>query len=330
MTAGQIVESDKSISKGLNRKFRKWLHRRIPPSESVKLEQKSIFVFPSQKGLAFCAVIALLLLTAINYQNNMIYLLTFLLASILIANILVAYSNLLGLTIQFGRVNNVYAGDEANFQVSLIPKAEHRDIVLRWQDDYPVFIDCSSASGPSHFSITALTGKRGRWRPGRLLIESFYPFGLIRVWSWVDLDCSVIVYPKPTQGVSVSTEQSGVEESDQNKRLKGGDDFFGIRDYSPGDPIKYIAWKRFAQRGELYVKEFEHQVGDPQYICFENYNAGNIELRLENMCFDLLAADKRNQPYGLIIGQNRLAPSFGQVHLTQCLELLALYGAETV
>jgi len=46
------------------------------------------------------------------------------------------------------------------------------------------------------------------------------------------------------------------------KRRRGrGDEFYGVREYMPGDEYSRIFWKAFARLGKLYVKEFEFRLG---------------------------------------------------------------------
>ncbi len=61
------------IRNRFRRRFREWVNRRIPPARSVTLDQKRIFIFPSTTGLFFALCLLVMLITAINYQNNMSY-----------------------------------------------------------------------------------------------------------------------------------------------------------------------------------------------------------------------------------------------------------------
>src|SRR5690606_27975345 len=58
-------------------RWQRWLARRIPRARAVTLDQRRIFIFPTPAGLAFLGLLALLLLVAINYQNNLAFALVF-------------------------------------------------------------------------------------------------------------------------------------------------------------------------------------------------------------------------------------------------------------
>ena len=81
-------------------RFRQWVNRRIPPAREVTLDQRRIFIFPSRVGFFFGCCLLVMLIAAINFQNNLSYGLTFLLATLFIVATLHTYANLSGLTIR--------------------------------------------------------------------------------------------------------------------------------------------------------------------------------------------------------------------------------------
>ena len=73
-----------SIKARMRTRFREWVNRRIPPARAVTLDQRRIFIFPSRVGFFFGFCLLVMLLTAINFENNMSYALTFLLATLFV------------------------------------------------------------------------------------------------------------------------------------------------------------------------------------------------------------------------------------------------------
>ena len=72
------------IRASFQRRWKRWLNQRIKPVSSITLDQKRIFIFPTGAGLLFGIMLFVMLLTAINYQNNSIYLLVFFLAGLFV------------------------------------------------------------------------------------------------------------------------------------------------------------------------------------------------------------------------------------------------------
>jgi len=87
--------------------------------EPVTLNHRRIFILPTYRGLSFVLLTALLLLIAFVYNNNLVYLLSFLLASIFFITILHSYKSLAGLILQKGRSKGVFAGEAAGFDIHI-------------------------------------------------------------------------------------------------------------------------------------------------------------------------------------------------------------------
>jgi uncharacterized protein (DUF58 family) len=49
-----------------------------------------------------------------------------------------------------------------------------------------------------------------------------------------------------------------------------GMDYYGVREYRAGDPLRHVHWRTTARRGQLAVKEFETEIGVPLLILVDN------------------------------------------------------------
>ncbi len=88
-------------------------------------------------------------------------------------------------------------------------------------------------------------------------------FGFFRSSANVGGSFKVKIYPKPVSIVgfrgSYSAKPAGLSRA---KRKGYGIEFYGVREYVPGDEYKWIEWKASARFGaqRFFVKEFEHEV----------------------------------------------------------------------
>ncbi len=86
--------------------------------------------------------------------------------------------------------------------------------------------------------------------------------GLMRVEAVASPRPTLKVYPRivhvPTAGVALASRPAGMART---KRRGKGVEFYGIREYVPGDEFRWIAWKASAKTGmrRLFVKEFEEE-----------------------------------------------------------------------
>ncbi len=304
--------------------FQQWLYRRIPPQKKITLTQRSIFIFPSKTGLVFFTLLLLLLFGAINYQNSLIYGVTFLLGSLFLVTILHTYKNLSDITLQYIQSTPGFVEENINFQIKISrPNASPREgIQLGWPAGLKQWAQLTKdESCTLHLFVPAT--HRGWMQPGRLLLETYYPLGLLRAWTWIDFGCKALVYPKPLFNDAVTKIDTNHSEGEITQP-DGNDDFYEMRSYREGDPIKHIAWRNYARSDELMVKQFaEHK--DAQLILDWYQLEGDTENRLSRLTGLALTASRCNQEFGLRLPAKEIPPGSGATHLEHILRELALY-----
>lgn len=109
----------------------------------------------------------------------------------------------------------------------------------------------------------SLCPRRGRYEIGPFSIYLFDPWGLFYFKKTFFLYSELYVYPhtfhipKFPALVKGAVPWFGIESS----HISGDEhEFYGIREYKPGDPIKRIHWLSTARKNKLIVKQFQHQV----------------------------------------------------------------------
>ena len=107
-------------------RWNQWITRRIPRAAEITLNQRKLFIFPTHSGIALLALLLVLLLIAINYENNLVYALVFLLATVLVITIHITFANLHSMTISGGRNTPVFAGETGAVALKLKPPIKRR------------------------------------------------------------------------------------------------------------------------------------------------------------------------------------------------------------
>ena len=324
----QTRSGKRGIRQRLRKRFELWVNRRIPPARAVTLDQKRIFIFPSRVGFFFGLTLLLMLLTAINYQNNMSYALTFLLATLFLIATLHTFANLSGLTIRALRARPAFPGQQSEFEVQIErgKQREHFALRLKWPESTEGVVNLVDTDRIQVQLHTAV-GKRGWFSPGRLLLESSYPLGLLRCWTWVDLDLYAMVYPRPL----ACAELPGLATDRPDGAavpIAGSDDFHGFRDYRRGDSLRQIHWKGLAKGQGVLSKQYGAYADRSVWLEWDMFPAQGIEQRLSHMCYWALEYDRRNEEYGLRLPGTVIAPDVGEKHRDRVLKALALYGIE--
>ncbi|WP_122664619.1 DUF58 domain-containing protein [Pseudomonas viridiflava] len=307
--------------------WQRWLARRIPPASRVRLDHRRIFIMPTRTGGSFALVLFLMLLVAINYQNSLAYGLTFLLLSMAILGILHTYRNLSGLVISAGVSRPVFVGETVQLSLRLDADGRaHQAISLGWDAASVQQVDVS-AEERVEVELTLLAQSRGWLRAPRLRIESVFPLSILRTWSWLDLEQTALIYPRPVAGAMPLLKGVQPHAEDQGLATQGPgvDDYQGLRVYQPGDNRRRLHWKAYSRGQGLLLKDFTDLSGHDLCLDFMALG-GDIEERLSRLCYWVVILSQRQQPFALRLPGFLSAVDNGNQHRETCLRALALYG----
>ena len=294
------------------------------PHQPLVLTQRRIFVLPTGQGLWFGALMSVMLLGAINYNNSMAFMLAFLLSSVAMVSVLHTYLNLAGLSIEPAGGTPAFAGGQAVFSLQLTNPSHRRRFALRLRTDRNSETHADAAPHDSHrLTLTVAAPRRGPLRLGTVTISTRYPLGLVRAWSYVDVDATALVYPKPWGDAPV-IPGDGTGEAAQTTAEPGSDDFRGLRDYQQGDSPRHIHWKSLARTQQLLTKQFHAERSPELWLDWANVS-GDDELRLSQLCRWIINAQTAGQRYGLRLPGKEIPPDNSPVHQQRCLAALALY-----
>lgn len=120
--------------------------------------------------------------------------------------------------------------------------------------------------------------QRGRYKIGGLSVYFFDPLGLLFLKKKYNIYSELYVYPKVFAIKNFLPLRKGVLPwfGIGTSRFSGEDDeFYGIREYKEGDPIKKIHWISSARKNALIVKQFQRQVFYRASIMFSLEKARN-------------------------------------------------------
>lgn len=314
-------------------RFAVWALRTRPPEPvPVVLSQRRVYVLPTRGGLLYAVSLIVMLIGAINYNLSLGYGLVFLLAGLGIVAILHTFRNLAGTSIMVGAPTPVFAGDTARFPLLLHnPDTRERRLLRLFLSDQPaVMVDV-----PSHGSARALlplpATKRGWLQMPRATIETAWPLGLVRAWSYTAPALACLVYPRPANAVPPAPTFAGM----QGGRLPsdtGDEDFAGLRRHQPSDPLHHVAWKTAARQGAdapLQTKQFAGTAAQALWFDWAMLSPGmDTETRLAVLARWVLDAEDAGLSWGLRLPGSEIPQAHGTAHTHACLKALALHGQE--
>jgi len=313
------------LPQGPRRLYERWLARRLPAASQIVLDQKRIFIFPTGYGFFYLLVAALLFIGGINYENNLILALSFLMASLFLVAILHTFRNLSALGLRNGTAESGFSGEEGALEVVLFAEQRaHHCIWLRWpgQDAQQVSV---LAGEEESLWLNLPLARRGKIPAPRLKVESRFPLGLLRTWSYATLDHYCLAWPRPQENEDCPADGGKNNERAFSSGQSGNEEFQGLRRYVPGDSLRKIDWKGYARGRGLNTKLFEEPVGGRLWLRWDKLEGLGDEQRLSILCHWVLELDRQHQPYGLVLPGLTLAPDTGDVHRWRLLDALACY-----
>jgi uncharacterized protein (DUF58 family) len=292
----------------------------------ARVGRRQIYILPTANGLRFAAVLMVMLIGSLNYQNNLGLLFTFFLASVGLIAMHHTWFNLLALAVQARGGPPVFVGDEASFEVVIgtdgrrtrynievhAGEAHHRAIAVPGGDLGTVRIGLSAT-------------RRGLARLDEVTLETRYPLHLFRAWCYVKTDASTLVYPQAAPAAPDPAAAAGDTEPRHGRGAEGVEDYLGPRGYREGDSPKHVDWKAFARERGLIVKQFGGTEGKEVWIDWAHVGAADPETRISLLTRQVLDAAESQIRYGLRLPGVEEPPARGAAHLHHCLSHLALF-----
>jgi uncharacterized protein (DUF58 family) len=277
--------------------------------------------------LIFANLLMLMLIGAINYNNNLAYLMTFLLASLGVVAILHTYRNLLQLSISVGHIEPRFVGEKLDIPIRIDNRSgpARLAVELQFPGEDPCVLDIAPHQ-QQYVELEAMAARRGRHQLGRFTIATRFPLGLFRAWANVHLQHSYLVYPRPA-AINQLPATSLYKLKFSGHQGIGADDFVGLRQYHKGDSLRHIHWKAAARQQGLLTKLFGGDRSEELWLDWDNLPDVDRELRLSILTRWVLLAESETKNYGLRLPNLVLAPNRGNPHRHQCLKSLAEYEA---
>ena len=311
-----------------------WFLSRRPPSDTLELTQRNVYIVPTRAGWTLGATLLVLLIASINYQLNLGYLLTFLLAGSVAVGMHVCHATLRGLAMHLTPPDAHYAGAAAVFRVVLhntrrsvrygIGMAVRGSGQWAWTD--------VPAEGSATVEIAFQPERRGLHPVPALTAETRFPLGTFRVWTVWRPAARMLVYPTPEvhpPPLPPGEPLSGPAATSAALRAQAAGEYDGLRAYRRGDPLKLVVWKKAARAQaagseDLVSRDTQQSQREELWLDAQAANTPDTEARLSRLCAWVLMADRLGVDYGLRVAGRVLQPSQGEAHRRACLEALAL------
>ena len=225
----------------------------------------------TREGMAYLAVVGVLILASVNTGNNLLFMiLACSLAGIVISGVL-SRAVLTGIELKFDMPEHVFAEQPVmaelelrnakdfwpSFSLRVMGKGKKNmanEILTR-----PVFFPYIPGQASARQKVELNFPRRGSYRQDAFGIQTRFPFGFFEKTRTVTSQMEILVYPRvaPTdQFYEVLPLLSGEMASIFRGR---GHELHSLRDYLPTDSARFVDWKVTARAGRMVVREFARE-----------------------------------------------------------------------
>jgi len=314
----------------IRRAFQRWLLNRLPATDTTLLTQRNIYIVPTKAGLAFALTLLLMLVAAINYQLNLGYVLTFLLAGAGGVSMHLTHGTLRALTLHLRPVTPVFAGEPAALDIVISnPGRERHALAVHFHDrelaGHSFAWSDVPAQGQAGVRVTLTPRTRG-WQEVPLLeVETVFPFGLFKAWTVWRPATRVLAWPR-LEPAPPALPRTSVAPGEQTlPQHEAGHELDGVRSYRRGDSLRQVVWKKVAKSGQLVSRETRAAGTRELWLDWASTAAPDTEHRLSRLAAWVQAAAHGGLMYGLRLPGGELAPAQGEAHRRAALDALATF-----
>jgi uncharacterized protein (DUF58 family) len=282
----------------------------------------------------FLALAGFLFLVATNTQTGWLYVVSALLAGVLVAGFLGPRTTLRGLQVRRRMPAPATQGDQVDVEMEVFnPGSSDRALVLVEQDlpdtlpgqprTRRFLIEHLPAGSSVRVDCPVPASLRGYHRLPPVRLKSATPLGLFPAQRSVPDDSGpLVVYPSPLSLAELSAPSRTARQAHQQRtsnRVGTSEDFLGIRPYSAGEDTRFIHWPATARTGQVMVREFRGRSGPGMAVLIETWaeaRAGSgADSNLESAISAAAALAERARRQGLPLTQ--ICEWAGQVHVSR-------------
>jgi uncharacterized protein (DUF58 family) len=298
-----------------------WQNRRLPPIQQIRLTQKQIFIFLTKEGGLFALMMLTIFIAGVNYANNLVLGLCFFLGSIVIITVHHTFHNFSGLLLEAVDATDSEAGGHTRYRIRLTPSGRKtpRQLLFTW-DEQAQLVD--RLSGPLLLTFELPTTTRGKYLPPRLTVETVYPLGLLRAWTYVRFSQIAWVSPKPIEGVLRGQTAAATDHDEVVTRVAGQEEFEDLRTFIEGESLSRVSWQHLARGQGILTKQFSDARGREHLLDYDVMYGGH-ELRLSQLAYWVKRFTAEHIAFELKVRDKTLPVGAGLAHQAAALRMLA-------
>lgn len=285
---------------------------------------------PRRFGLGLAIITLAMLLAAINYGNNLIFLIAFMMIALIINSAWQGWRALSAVQTRVIPPGMRAAGEPGTVSLELTSQASLPPLQIDAGFEEDAAQTALAPAGSTTVAIPLPGEPRGYLPLPDIALATPYPLGLWTIRRRLSPGVGQWIHPAPIEGIDRGRRTESDDSGDQAS-LEG--DPTRLRGYHPGDPIRHVVFRHYAKTGQLLTRhpESDSERPDPERIDYTAF-AGPRETRLSAMTERLMTLNRAQRPWVLCLpGEEDLtastATNLAQRYQT-ALQRLARFGRE--
>ena len=276
---------------------------------------RRLYALPTRHGLMAGLAVFGVFAISVRVQNNMLLLLSVALFVIFLLSVIWSAINLDKLTSYYLEDKVAICGAPSQLAFCLDGKARLYDVAVTIGKVKQI----TAIRTPHEMTFTP--EQRGTHYPPPFLVETSFPFGLVRAWQWVTPP-QIDVAPRPDfahlASLMAGTPHLSGDEIDEEGQFNAD----SLESWVPGVPLSRISWKHYASKDRLLYKTGANLGQDLVRLHFDRLRhlafeealsvlcAGVLQASQQGFAFELQLPDSQNtryQPQEIVAALRRLA-----------------------
>ena len=263
---------------------------------SYQVNWRRLYALPTRHGLMVALAILGVFAISVRVQNNMLLLLAVSLFVIFMVSVIWAALNL----------DRLKAVNEAE-QVFISGQSAFANFSLGGRSHiYDLWVNCQGQLKQTALheplSLPFTPHKRGHYSPPPFLVETQFPFGLVKAWQWLSIP-AVYVAPEPDYKTARQLLRGAHRNSDFETDDEGHFNADSLESWVPGIALSRISWKHYASKDKLLYKTGADAGRDILKLYFDDLQPLEFEASLRVLCAGVLEAIRLDSAFELQLPQ---------------------------
>jgi len=287
---------------------------------------------PTLHGVAFLALIIVMILVAAASGNNLVYGLSFTLFAVYMMTMISTNANLKSLSYEMLDSEDAHAGETGSVQMVLINPNRRARFLLRMKAR-------KNAAGQANeiqelapqarvlLKVPVSFKDRGVYELPAMQFSTVYPLGLFTAWTNFKTAGSFYAYPKREGAETLRSLDRGDGASGAQGVSRGTqhDDFREHSRYLPGESQHQVDWKVFARHGQMLSKRYDTAVPHHYVLSWPMVSHLSQEQALSQLALWVSELKTTEHSFELQLPGQQVGKGRGMQHGLICLRELARY-----